>query len=61
MKIIDKIAWIELKDKAILSTKSYGKERCYIPGGKRDADETDEQTLFDSIRTEHYLELRLKT
>lgn len=49
MKVIDKIAWIELKDKAILSTKSFGKDKYYIPGGKREMNETDEQTLCREI------------
>lgn len=51
-KIIDKLAWIELKDKSILSTKSYGKDKYYIPGGKREAGETDEQALIREIEEE---------
>ncbi|SDJ56961.1 NUDIX hydrolase [Chryseobacterium jejuense] len=51
-KIIDKLAWIELKDKSILSTKSYGKDKYYIPGGKREAGETDEQALIREIQEE---------
>ncbi|MDN3691296.1 NUDIX domain-containing protein [Chryseobacterium tructae] len=51
-KIIDKLAWIELKDKAILSTKSYGKDKYYIPGGKRETGETDEQALIREISEE---------
>src|SRR6478736_4370891 len=52
MKVIDKIAWIEIKNKVILSTKSYGKDKYYIPGGKREAEETDEQTLCREILEE---------
>ena len=52
IKIIDKIAWIELKDKSILSTKSYGKDKYYIPGGKRETWETDEQALVREINEE---------
>ncbi|MBK1895992.1 NUDIX hydrolase [Chryseobacterium paridis] len=52
MKTIDKLAWIEIKDKSILSTKSYGKEKYYIPGGKREAGETDEQALIREIYEE---------
>lgn len=51
-KIIDKLAWIELKNKSILSTKSYGKDTYYIPGGKREAGETDEQALIREINEE---------
>jgi 8-oxo-dGTP pyrophosphatase MutT (NUDIX family) len=46
MKQIDKLAWIELTGKTILLTKSYGKDVFYIPGGKRDIGETDEQALL---------------
>ncbi|GLZ05695.1 DNA mismatch repair protein MutT [Actinomadura sp. NBRC 104412] len=44
--IIDKIAWIELDDGRILSTRSHGKDVYYIPGGKREAGETDLDTLI---------------
>ncbi|WP_185289355.1 NUDIX domain-containing protein [Chryseobacterium lactis] len=51
-KLIDKLAWIELKNKAILSTKSYGKDKYYIPGGKREMGETDEEALIREISEE---------
>jgi 8-oxo-dGTP diphosphatase len=49
MKQIDKLAWIEIKGKAILMAKSYEKELFYIPGGKRENNETDEQALMREI------------
>ncbi len=52
MKQIDKLAWIELNNKTILLTKSYGKDVFYIPGGKRDISETDVQALLREIREE---------
>jgi 8-oxo-dGTP diphosphatase len=52
MPQIDKLAWIELKDKSILLTKSYGKDVFYIPGGKREAGESDDQALIREIREE---------
>ena len=57
MKLIDKLAWIEIKDKSILSTKTYGKDKYYIPGGKRENDETDEQALCREIKEELSIEL----
>ena len=46
---IDKLAWIEIKNKKILSTKSFGKEKYYIPGGKREEGENDTQALKREI------------
>lgn len=49
---IDKLAWIYLKDGKILSTKSYGKEVCYIPGGKREEGESDVEALTREVAEE---------
>lgn len=46
---IDKIAYIRVENGKILSTKSKGKSKCYIPGGKRENNETDEETLIREI------------
>lgn len=61
MKIIDKLAWIELKNNTILSTKSYGKDKYYIPGGKRETGETDEQALLREINEELSVTLNSQT
>lgn len=50
--IIDKSAWICIKDKRILSTRSKGKDTYYIPGGKRELGETHEQALVREIQEE---------
>ena len=52
MQEIDKIALIEVRNGQILSTKSKGKTKYYIPGGKRETGETDEQTLIREILEE---------
>jgi len=52
MERIDKLAWIEIKDNRILLTRSYGKDKFYIPGGKREPGETDPQALIREIGEE---------
>ena len=52
MHLIDKLAWIEIQDNRILLTRSYGKDKYYIPGGKRELGETDEQALTREISEE---------
>ncbi len=52
MKEIDKIAFIYLKDGKILSTLSKGKDTYYIPGGKREENETDIETLIRECKEE---------
>lgn len=52
MKVIDKLAWLELKGGKVLSTRSRGKDTYYIPGGKREAGESDKQALVREIQEE---------
>lgn len=52
MIFIDKIAWLHLCGGEVLSTRSRGKDRYYLPGGKREAGETDAQTLRREISEE---------
>jgi 8-oxo-dGTP diphosphatase len=52
MKEVDKIALIIIENGKILSTKSIGKNKYYIPGGKREKNETDNQTLIREIKEE---------
>jgi 8-oxo-dGTP diphosphatase len=61
MKLIDKLAWIELKNKTILVTKTFGKDKYYIPGGKREQGETDEQALCREIKEELTVDLKNET
>ena len=58
---IDKIAWLYIKDRKVLSTRSKGKDVYYFPGGKREGDETDLQTLVREIREELSVELHPET
>lgn len=61
MKEIDKIAFIYLKDKKILSTLSKGKDAYYIPGGKREGNETDEETLMRECKEELTIDIKKDT
>jgi 8-oxo-dGTP diphosphatase len=61
MKLIDKLAWIEIKDNSILLAKSKGKDKYYIPGGKREVCETDEQALTREIQEELSVSIDTKT
>lgn len=54
---IDKLAFIELKDRKILETCSYGKDKWYIPGGKREEGESDQEALIREIKEELLVDL----
>ena len=61
MKEIDKIALLYLKDGKILSTLSKGKDTYYIPGGKREKNETDEETLIRECKEELTIDIKKET
>lgn len=52
MNKIDKIAFIYLKDGKILCSLSKGKDTYYIPGGKREINESDEEALIRECKEE---------
>lgn len=58
MKEIDKIALLYTKDGQILSTLSKGKDTYYLPGGKRELNETDEQTLIRECKEELTIDIK---
>lgn len=59
--IIDKIALLYLQDGKILSSLSRGKDTWYIPGGKREAGESDEETLVREIKEELCVDILRET
>lgn len=61
MKEIDKIALLYLKDGKVLSTLSKGKDTYYLPGGKREPGETDEETLVRECREELSVDIKKDT
>lgn len=58
---IDKIAFIETRNGQVLSTKSKGKTKYYIPGGKRELGESDAQTLTREIAEELNVKIDIDT
>ena len=61
LPIVDKVAWIHLRDGRVLSTRSRGKDTYYLPGGKREPGESDEACLRREIREELNVNLRPET
>lgn len=60
-QIVDKLAWIYIKDRKLLGTRSYGKEAYYIPGGKREKGESDHQALIRELKEELTIDLLPET
>ena len=58
MQEIDKLALIYLNEKKVLSTLSKGKDTWYIPGGKREKNETDNKALMREIKEELSVEIK---
>lgn len=60
-KYIDKLAFIYIKDKKVLVTLSRGKNVWYIPGGKRNRGESDEEALIREVKEELSVDLVKET
>ena len=58
---IDKLAFLYIKDKKILATMSKGKDTWYLPGGKREAGESDTQALIREVKEELSVDLEEPT
>jgi 8-oxo-dGTP pyrophosphatase MutT (NUDIX family) len=58
-KIIDKLGLIALSENKVAMVRSHNKSLFYIPGGKREQGESDEQALYRE--TEEELTLQLDT
>ncbi|MFJ5923218.1 NUDIX domain-containing protein [Kitasatospora sp. NPDC092948] len=60
-ELIDTVAWVRLEGGRILCARPRGKDVFYIPGGKREGDETDLQTLTREIAEELTVAIRPDT
>ncbi|WP_378729603.1 NUDIX domain-containing protein [Nocardia brasiliensis] len=60
-RLIDTVAWVRIEGGRILCARPRGKDVFYIPGGKREGDETDLQTLVREIEEELTVALRPET
>ncbi|KJF92842.1 NUDIX hydrolase [Photobacterium angustum] len=56
-KVIDKLAWVLIKDGKFLVVRSQGKALFYLPGGKREAGESDIEALTREIKEEVSVDL----
>jgi 8-oxo-dGTP diphosphatase len=58
---IDKLAWLYIRDGMLLNARSQGKTLFYLPGGKREKGESDEQALVREIKEEISVDLALNS
>ncbi len=54
---IDKLAWLHIQNNQVLMARSKGKEKFYLPGGKREQGEDDNTALIREIKEELCVDL----
>jgi uncharacterized protein (TIGR00730 family) len=54
---VDVVAWVHVQDGRLLTVRTHGKERFYLPGGKREPGESDPAALLREVREELGVEL----
>jgi len=59
--MIDKLAWIYVKDKKCLCCKSDDRDKYYLPGGQREQGESDIEALARKIKEEASVDLLIDT
>jgi 8-oxo-dGTP pyrophosphatase MutT (NUDIX family) len=58
-ELIEKVAWIRLEDGQVLAARTHGKTLFYLPGGKPEPGESNEQALAREIAEELGVTLHL--
>lgn len=56
-KQIDKLAWLYIKNNKLLVARSKNKTAFYVPGGKREPGEDDQQALIREVKEELSVDL----
>ena len=51
------VGWLHVRDGRLLGVRTRGRDRFYLPGGKPEPGETDEEALVREVREELGLEL----
>jgi 8-oxo-dGTP pyrophosphatase MutT (NUDIX family) len=54
---VDALGWVLVRDRTLLSVRTKGKEKFYLPGGKRESGESDVVALCREVREELGVEL----
>ena len=61
MSLIDKLAWIRIEEGRILAARSRGRDVYFLPGGKREPGESDEEALVREVSEELSVALKRDT
>jgi 8-oxo-dGTP pyrophosphatase MutT (NUDIX family) len=59
--LIDKLAWIRIDEGRILAARSRGRDVYFLPGGKREPGESDEEALVREVSEELSVALKRDT
>jgi len=59
--LIDKLAWIRIEEGRILAARSRGRDVYFLPGGKREPGESDEEALVREVSEELSVALKRDT
>ncbi|HSP09757.1 MAG TPA: NUDIX domain-containing protein [Candidatus Dormibacteraeota bacterium] len=49
---VDALAWVRIEERRLLAVRSVGKSAFYLPGGKREAGESDLDALLREVKEE---------